>query len=303
MNSFDEQDIRFSDMKVMIALLEERTVTRAAERLGVTQSALSYTLDRMRKRFSDPLFVRIGNHMAPTSFAERLAAAATRVVQMVDMELAHLNAFVPETTEREFRIGVNETGAMTMVPKIIQHLATAAPRARLAPIPGHASSIGSALENGDIDIAAGHFPNVDDRLFQKLLFRRNFVCIAAKNNSDVKDCIHLEDFSKLPKFVSSPMTVNWLNARMAEHGLQSVPAISAQFVAAIPFAVAASRNLVAIIPEEFYDIFAPIAAIRCVEFPLPIPLVDIHMYWHVKFASDPANCFIRDLVYDAVRDR
>lgn len=302
MNSSDDQDIRFSDMKVMIALMQERTVTRAAERLGVTQSALSYTLERMRKRFSDPLFVRLGNHMAPTSFAERLAVAAERVLQVVDSELGSLNAFSPQCTQREFRIGVNETGAMTMVPKIIQHLETAAPSARLAPIPAHANSIDRALESGEIDIAAGHFSHVDDRLFQKLLFRRNFVCIAARDGSCIQDSISLEDFSQLPKFVSSPMTVSWLSDRMMERGLQSVPAISAQYVAAIPFAVASSRNLIGIIPQEFYDIFSPIAAIKRVEFPLPIPWVDIHMYWHAKFAADPAHCFFRDLVYAAVRD-
>src|SRR5689334_19835825 len=116
MNEFDIQTPQIADLKAVLALLQDSTVTRAAQRLGVSQSALSYQLERMRKRFADPLFVRVGNRMAPTPMAQRLAAPATRVLRIVESEIAALASFDPLTTKREYRIGVNEIGAMTLIP-------------------------------------------------------------------------------------------------------------------------------------------------------------------------------------------
>lgn len=95
MNNPDNQDPQIADLRAVLALIEDGTVTRAARRLGLTQSALSYHLDRMRKRFADPLFVRVGNRMAPTPFAQGLAEPAARVLRIVETEIAGLARFDP----------------------------------------------------------------------------------------------------------------------------------------------------------------------------------------------------------------
>ena len=127
MNKFDDREPQLSDFKAVLAILKDGTVTQAAQSLGVSQSALSYQLDRMRKRFSDPLFVRVGNRMAPTPFAQRLAGPAARVIHIVDDEIAGLAAFDPATTERDFRIGLNELGAITLLPKLVRRSVKTAP--------------------------------------------------------------------------------------------------------------------------------------------------------------------------------
>src|SRR5688572_14840688 len=147
MNKLDSQATpQISDLKAVLALLQDATVTRAAQRLGVTQSALSYQLERMRKRFGDPLFVRVGNRMAPTPLAQRLADPAARVLRIVDAEIAALASFDPATTEREFRIGVNEIGAITLIPRLVRRMAAVAPRARLAPVQANAATMAATLE-------------------------------------------------------------------------------------------------------------------------------------------------------------
>ena len=80
MNEFDDHQPQLSDLKTVLMLLKDGTVTRAAQSLGISQSALSYQLDRMRSRFADPLFVRVGNRMSPTPFAQRLAGPAQHLV-------------------------------------------------------------------------------------------------------------------------------------------------------------------------------------------------------------------------------
>lgn len=302
MTSFDDQDLRLSDMKVVTTLLEEGTVTSTAARLGVSQSALSYTLERMRVRFADPLFVRVGNKMSATPFAERLGAASARLLRAVETEMDGLTPFDAATTQREFRLGVNEIGAMTMVPKVIKFLAKAAPGARLSPVQGNALTLTAALATGQIDLAAGHFADVDSRLFQQLLFKRDYVCIARRDHPHIGDVISLKEFSQTPliQVDAVPITQEWINTQLSKRSMRTNVAMTSQHVAAIPFFVASS-DMISIIPKELFELFMPIAAIKVVAFPLPIPPIDIKQYWHARLASDPALRFFRELVFEATR--
>src|SRR5690349_13964651 len=120
MNEFDNREPQLADLKAILALLQDGTVTRASQRLGVTQSAL----------------------------ARALADPASRVLRIVEDEIAALSTFDPSTTTREFRIGVNEIGAITMVPRLLKRLTAAAPHARLSPLHVTRESMAAALEAG-----------------------------------------------------------------------------------------------------------------------------------------------------------
>ncbi|CAN5377855.1 LysR family transcriptional regulator [soil metagenome] len=302
MKYFDPREPQLSDLRAVLAVVQDGTVTRAAQTLGVTQSALSYTVDRMRKRFGDPLFVRVGNRMAPTPFAERLAEAATRVLRIVETEVAALARFDPSTTTREFRLGVNELGAMTMVPKLVSQLARIAPGARLVPALVDTPRLSQSLERGEIDLAAGYFPSVDGSLFQQLLYRRDYVCVARKNHPTIGASMSLEQFCEIPQVqMNVPTTLSWLDAQLRKQNLRPLVGMSSQHVAAIPFIVAAS-DMVAIIPRELYELFLPISAIKRVQLPLQIPSLDVHQCWHARLAGDPAIAFLREQLYTATRD-
>ena len=293
---------QLSDLKAVLAVIEDGTLTRAAQRLGLTQSALSYQLERMRRRFHDPLFVRVGNRMAPTPFAQRLAEPAARVLHIVANEIAGLAAFDPATSDRQFRIGLNEMGAMTLLPKIVRRMAVAAPRARLAPVQVDGTSIAGALESGKIDLAAGHFPQAHDLLLQQLLYRRDYVCIARRDHPSIGDRMTLRQFGAAPQIEtpSAPITRAWVESELRRRQLRATVQMSMQHVAAIPFIVAASDSI-AVMPREVYDIFSPIAPIKIVKLPIAIPAIDIHQYWHPRVASDPALIFLRKLVYESAR--
>jgi len=298
MNKSDNQEPQIADLRAVLALIEDGTVTRAARRLGLTQSALSYHLDRMRKRFADPLFVRVGNRMAPTPFAQRLAEPASRVLRIVETEISGLTRFDPAQTEREFRIGVNEIGAIVLVPKLMKRLSEVAPRASLAPMPISADTMAAALESGELDVVAGHIPRPQAALMQQHLYRRAYVCVARKNHPRIGSAMTLRQFCETPQVQtpSVPITFAWITDELRKHGLQCVIRLTTEHVAAIPFIVAAS-DLIAIIPEEVYELFRPIAPIKKVGLPLKIPAIDVHQYWHSRVAGDPANQFLRELVY------
>ena len=303
MNKFDIQATpQISDLKAVLALLQDATVTRAAQRLGVTQSALSYQLERMRKRFGDPLFVRVGNGMAPTPLAQRLADPAARVLRIVDAEIAALASFDPATTEREFRIGVNEIGAITLIPRVVRRMAAVAPRARLAPVQANPATMAATLESGETDVVAGHFPNSFGGLLQQLLFRRDYVCVARRDHPRIGASMTMKEFGRAPQVHTSavPTMREWIDAQLRKRSLEAGVRMMTQHVASIPFIVAAS-DYVAVIPREVFDLFAPIAPLKIVRLPAPIPSIAIHQYWHPRVASDPAVRFFREQVLVAAR--
>ncbi len=303
MKKFDKSAPQLADLQAIVTVIEEGTVTRAAQRLDMTQSALSYHLERMRKRFADPLFVRVGHRMAPTPFAQRLAEPAGRVLRIMDAEIGGLTSFEPARTDREFRIGVNEIGAIALVPRLVAELARRAPLSRLLPVQVRADVMASALEAGDMDVAAGHFAPSDTRLYQQLLYYREYVCVARIDHPQVGRSLSLGEFNRLPQVRthSAPDTMAWADKNL--RGVRSTPGLRmlTQHFAAVPFIVAAS-DFIAIIPQEIYELFKPIAPIKKVRLPLPIPRIDIHQYWHPRLASDPAIKFFRELVYEVARE-
>ena len=298
---------QLSDLRAVLALMEDGTVTRASARLGVTQSTFSYQLERMRKRFSDPLFVRVGNRMAPTPFALRLAEPAKRVLRIVDTEITDLASFDPRVSDREFRIGVNEIGAITLVPKLMRRLNQEAPRARLVQMHVDTRTMAAMLEAGEMDIAAGYFAQSDNNLMQQLLYKRDYVCVVRRDHPRIGASLSLRQLSQEQQLQSPlvPATNAWVTDQLVKAGFASGSAsgtaMTTQHVAAIPFIVAAS-DLVAILPREVCLLFSPVAPIKVVRLPRAIPPLAIHQYWHPRVASDPAVKFFRDLIYSCAHE-
>lgn len=125
----------------------------------------------MRKRFGDPLFVRVGNRMAPTPLAMELQEPAARVLRILETEIAEIRRFDPLAMQRDFRVAVNEIGAMTLIPRLVKRLSVTAPGARLSPVNpaplGTAGGIGVGRRghrgrafprNGRYAVAAAAFP-------------------------------------------------------------------------------------------------------------------------------------------------
>ena len=303
MNKFDNQEPELADLKAVMALMEHGTVTRAAQTLGTSQSALSYQLDRMRKRFGDALFVRIGNRMAATPFTQRLAEPAARVLRIMETEIGGLQSFDAATTTREFRVGMNELGAITLVPRLVKRLAELAPHAALSPVQLGPENLSAALESGQLDMAVGFFSTSDPGLFQQRLYQRDYVCIARKDHPEVGATLSWQAFSLARKVHTGaiPVTTAWLETQLRKASFAPSVTMSIQHIAAIPFIVSAS-DMVAIVPRELYELLSPIVALKIVRLPKPIPAITIRQYWHPRIASDPSVKFLRELVYEVARE-
>lgn len=296
-------DLQLSDLRALLALIECGTVTQAAVQLGLSQSVLSYKLERMRRLFADPLFVRVGNRMAATPLVERLVEPARQVLRIVETDIRTQAPFDPATTERVFHIGVNEIGSFALVPRLMQALAKVAPRARLSQLQVEPAQLAAALESGAMDLAAGHVAQPDQNLVRRLLYQRDYVCIVANDHPRIRRSVSFAQLAAERHLMSPgiPFTNGWLAQQMADAGYPLESPMQTQHLAAIPFIVAASA-VVAIVPQEVFALFRPIAPVKAVQLPVQIPPIEIHQYWHPRMAGDPANQFFRDFVYRVARE-
>lgn len=172
-------DLRRIDLNLLVildALLSEQHVTRAAERLHLSQPAVSHALARLRDVLGDPLLVRAGSTLVPTARALELVAPLAEALAQVQSLLAP-NTFDPATARRTFRVAMSDYGAAIILPGLIRTLRREAPGIDLQI--SHASREGmlEGVLNGDIDVAAGVFPEMPNELRSTLLFEERYVCL------------------------------------------------------------------------------------------------------------------------------
>lgn len=131
MNINNLRDVDLNLLLVLLVVLEERNVTRAAERLGKTQSAISHALGRLRAQLGDELLVRAGGVMAPTPQAEALLPEVRQILDAVDVLLAPSGAIDPATISRTFQLAMSDLAAQVMLPNLLALAAREAPGASL----------------------------------------------------------------------------------------------------------------------------------------------------------------------------
>lgn len=291
-----------SELHAILTICREGSITRAARMLGTTQSTLSYMLERMRQRFADPLFVRVGNKMEPTPYARDLADSSERILTLIETEFGQLKHFDPLTSTREFRIVMTEIGAIVLLPALLRYFAQHAPHAKLVPLQPRGMNIEQALASGDADVAIGNYTGLEDHpyLFQQLLFQRGYVCIARENHPEIAGTLSWEQFAQTPQVKSLVSSAAFLEmkAQLERRSLAMNVAMTLEHAMAIPFIVGAT-NMIALVAQEVFELFQPTAGIRVVKLPVELPQAHICQYWNPSVNRDPAVTFLRKAVYEA----
>lgn len=193
-------DLRRIDLNLLVildALLSEQHVTRAAERLHLSQPAVSHALARLRDLLGDPLLVRAGSSLVPTARALELAAPLAETLAQVQSLLAP-NTFDPASARRTFRLAMSDYGAAIILPGLIRTLRAQAPGIDLQI--SHASREGmvEGLLNGDIDLAAGVLPELPGELRSTPLFEERYVCLLDRQSLPAGGVLDLPTYLSRP---------------------------------------------------------------------------------------------------------
>ncbi|WP_289241911.1 LysR family transcriptional regulator [Delftia sp.] len=164
---------------VFEALMETRSVSKAGERLQLSQPSMSHALSKMRKAFDDPMFVRVKNEMQPTAKALEVAEPIRQALELARRQIFSKVALDLRTSSRLFTICMTDVGETCYLPMVINAVRKQAPCVRLRTVSPIVEKLEEGLESGGVDLAIGYFPDIKNGgVFQQRLLRNSgFMCI------------------------------------------------------------------------------------------------------------------------------
>jgi DNA-binding transcriptional LysR family regulator len=281
-------------------LLETRSVTRAAERLGVTVSAVSHGLRALRESFDDPLFVRTRAGLEPTPRALGLAGPLRQGLRTLDQTLEDDPRFHPASSARTFTLATTDYVAAILAGPLMQALAQAAPGVTLDIRSVPESEVEGQLARSEVDVAIGIPAPAMEGLVCRRLLDDGFACLVREGHPRVGKRLTLATYVDLQHALISPQGTGGsvVDRLLAERGLARHVALRVQSFVTAPFVVAES-DLVLTAPTLLVRTFARHAGLRVLTPPLSIPRFSVYLFWHPRVERDPAHAWLRARLSDA----
>ncbi len=289
------------DTNLLVALatlLETGSVTDAAHRHGVTQSAMSQTLRRLRELLDDPLFVRVGARMEPTPRAAAMQPKLAVALGALGAALADDPDFSPAKAERTFNLAVTDYVAQVVLPVLLAELREQAPGVALEVRPLLFDTVPERLARGDLDLAIGATrPVIPDGFFFSPVLEEGFACLVRHGHPLLRRKRDLRAFARARHAVVAPrgQQGSLVDTILDNHGLQRRVVLRLPYFLAVPAAVAAT-DLVATVPRRIAHGFARKGELVAYEPPIEIDGFTLHQVWHPRFAADHGLRWLRGVI-------
>lgn len=296
-------------LRALDVLLEERNVTRAAERLFVTQQAASGALQRLRRHFSDELLSRVGRHLEPTPLGRSLVNPVREALLAAQSALDTRPTFDPEVSHAVCRIAITDYALVVLLPRFLRLLSAQAPHMRCV-VEQMTQNSFDRLAMGDLDFCltahdirlyGSHRPG--KRIRSAPMFHDDFVCVVDPAQIDVSDGISLPTYRKLRHnsvaFGQGVATI--VETAWAKSGYDFDVAVKAPNFAALIFMLPGTP-LIATTQRRLAHTLAPRLGLAITECPLRIPKLQEILMWHERSEQDPAHQYLREIFQAAVVD-
>lgn len=290
-------------LPVFLVLMEERNVTRAAERLGMTQPALSNALTRLRDMLQDPLFVRERYGMQPTQKAEELAPVIADALASLDTLVLGQQEFDPARAQQLFTIAPNSYVEYVLIPAIVARLRAVAPGVSLRLVPYGTDLADTGLTSGTTALALGRMVDPSDNLVVQHLMDEGLECIVRADHPEVGQRLTRKQYERLKHVNMLPpgrLKVGLFKA-LERQGLKREVAVSVTHFLAIPEIVAVT-DCCATLPSLICRRLAGDARIKVVPAPADLGRFPVEMAWHKRYRNDPAHRWLRTLVAEVATE-
>ncbi|QXI30565.1 LysR family transcriptional regulator [Pseudomonas vanderleydeniana] len=289
----DIRNLDFNLLKTLDALLDERSVTRAADRLSLTQPAVSGMLNRLRESFGDPLFVRTQRGIVPTPRAEQLAAPVKRMLADVQAMLQP-RAFDPATASMTVKLASTDYALRAVVVPLLSALREQAPNIQLAVTPVEPTALHAQLDRGDIDLALVTPDQVVPGLHGAPLFEERYVCVMRADHPEARNgSLTLERFCALDHALVSSSGGAFrgvTDEALARIGRSRRVTLSVTSFLILPDILLTS-DLVAVVPRR---LAVNLSGLRIMEPPVEIPGFSKMLAWHERTDRDTGQQWVRE---------
>lgn len=283
--------------QIFDAIYDKGGVSAAARHLNLTQPAISHTLARLREMFGDPLFVRQGNRLVPTTAARRVAGPIRDALRELVAAVESTTGFDPDTTTREFRIGMRLAGENSRFPDIAARVLSEAPGATLTSAAFRRRDLQKALANGDLDFAIDVALPMEERLCRQPLGAEPLLVAARTGHPGIGAAMDLDCYMALNHVVATarPHGPGLEDIALERFGLRRRVAIRCQH-AMTAWQIVANSDLVCTLPDAQAHMLQSIWPIKLFALPVPIEESGSFLYWHAAAQSDVGLSWLRHII-------
>jgi DNA-binding transcriptional LysR family regulator len=289
-------------LRVLDAILAEGGVTRAAERLNLSQSAISHSLARLRTMFGDPLLTREGRRLVPTPLARELVAPLRQGIEALDRLVAGAGRFDPAASEARFTISLRDPTETLMLPAIMSRIARAGRGIDLRTVQVRRRNVESALASGAVSLAIDIALPLSDAVRRQKVAADRQVVVARRGHPVLRKGLTLDRYLEQDHVMvtSRRQGPGLEDVELSKRGLSRRVRLRCRNYLAALRAVAES-DLVLTMAERYTAILGAGLRTETVAFPFRMPTLDLYLYWHASADADAANRWLRDLVIEAFK--
>ena len=293
------------DLNLLVAfdiLIKEQNLSRAADKLGLTQPAMSKRLSRLRSLFGDELLTRTSKGMKPTARALELVEPIRIALKQIQVTIDGCSEFQPELSSRTFRIATTDLVAITVIPKLMQLIKKRSPNTRLILQTMHRRNLVNGLNMGEIDLAITVLFDPPPQIKYQNLFTEKYVCLVSEKHPTIQTELTLEDYLK-----SSHVLVTYtadlhggVDRFLEAKGLKRKVVLSLPYHLAVPLIVA-QTSLITTIAERV-ALATEWFGLRI--FPLPFDGIEYQeqLLWHCRDDKDLAHLWLRKLIVEVCKE-
>jgi DNA-binding transcriptional LysR family regulator len=278
-------------------IYEQRSVSLAAVRLGVSQPAVSHSLRKLRQLLQDELFVRSGLALTPTPRADSLAAAIVTILDLVERDVRPLTAFDPAQANREFFLAMGDLAEVVFLPSLMRHLRKSAPDCRIHTRRLPNDVMAADLEAGVVELVIGHVPEMPGHIYRQTLFTHDYVVIADQDHPRLRGGpLTWSDYEREEHIgVASGSEVH-LRAALAARGVARRLAGTVGGFLSVP-ALIEGTQMIATVPTRLSQEGRLAAGVRAYALPEPIPGYSLQSFWHPRSHSDAGHRWLREALF------
>jgi LysR family transcriptional activator of mexEF-oprN operon len=300
MTSIDHFNLRSFDLNLLLAfdaLVQERSVTRAAARLKIQQPAMSHALSTLRLLLGDELFVRTGMTMEPTPRASALAVPVRQILEQAQEALLNSPSFDPATERRTFKIGINGQLEVLLLPALMSALQRQAPGIRLIVRSISIQRVFDMLDAGEIDVAIGYLPGGASWHNRQLLLEEPHVCCF--NSALVKSTvpIPMADYlaSSHALITAANSLTGYLEDALHRAGVRLNVVLASHNLLSL-VATASVSPVVVTLLRRAAALYAPLFNLSISPLPIDLASLPVDMIWHARTDRDAASAWLRQQI-------
>lgn len=291
-----ELDVKL--LNTFLYVYKYKSVSLAAEHLGMNQPTVSNILNRIRQHYNDPLFLRIGNEMVPTELSKQLFPLISEALNKIEI-INNFNVnFDQATSQQQFTLAMTDVSHLVLLPKISQYLKEHAPNIRLNVRPITTETT-YQMANGEIDLALGFLPHLENGFYQQKLFEQYYVVIASKNHPRLKDSnITTEQYLKESHIDIDAGIGHYhienelLNLELKRNILMRLPSYLGVGL------VVQETDAIATVPYYLSEVLLSRGNLQIFDAPISFPTYAVKQYWHMSCHHKTSHQWLRKMFHD-----